>query len=150
MAAKAGVWGTQDEFYRPNVLGTQNIIQACLTHGIRRLVYTSSPSVVFDGRDMAGVDERVPYPEHYHAWYPQTKAMAEQAVMAAADDLLKTVALRPHLIWGPGDNHLVPRIIQRARRLRRVGHGRNRVDTIYIEAERVLDENRAVLRKPKG
>jgi nucleoside-diphosphate-sugar epimerase len=82
---------------------------------------------------MQGVDESVPYPAHYHAPYPQTKAIAEQAVMAAADENLRTIALRPHLIWGPEDNHLVPRIIARAESLRRVGNGQNRVDTIYVD-----------------
>ena len=93
--------------------------------GVRRLVYTSSPSVVFDGRDMEGVDESVPFPKHYDAAYPQTKAKAERLVLAANGPDLATVALRPHLIWGPGDNHLVPRIIARAKagRLRRVGRG---------------------------
>lgn len=133
VAAKAGVWGKFDDYYRPNVTGTQNVIAACQSCGVGTLVYTSSPSVVFDGGDMQGVDESVPYPEHFHAPYPQTKAIAEQTVLAAADKNLKTIALRPHLIWGPEDNHLVPRIIARAKRLRRVGGGNNRVDTIYID-----------------
>ena len=133
VAAKAGVWGAFEDYHRPNVIGTRNVIAACRSSRVPMLIYTSSPSVVFDGGDMQGVDESVPDPAHYHAPYPQTKAMAEQAVMAAADDALKTVALRPHLIWGPQDNHLVPRIISRAASLRRVGDGNNRVDTIYIE-----------------
>lgn len=133
VAAKAGVWGTFEDFYRPNVTGTRNVITACRSCQVPMLIHTSSPSVVFDGRDMQGVDESVPYPAHYHAPYPQTKAMAEQAVMAAADTDFKTVVLRPHLIWGPQDNHLVPRIIARAKSLRQVGGGRNRVDTIYVD-----------------
>ena len=133
VAAKAGVGGTFEDYFRPNVTGTRNVIAACRTGGVSMLVYTSSPSVVFDGKDMAGLDESVPYPARYHAPYPQTKAMAEQAVVAAADGQLKTIALRPHLIWGPRDNHLVPRILARAGRLRQVGDGRNRVDTIYID-----------------
>jgi nucleoside-diphosphate-sugar epimerase len=133
VAAKAGVWGAFEDYHRPNVIGTRNVIAACRFSRVPMLIYTSSPSVVFDGGDMQGVDESAPYPAHYHAPYPQTKAMAEQAVMAAADDALKTVALRPHLIWGPQDNHLVPRIIARAASLRRVGDGNNRVDTIYID-----------------
>ncbi len=132
-AAKAGVGMAFDDYFRPNVTGTRNVISACRSGGVSTLVYTSSPSVVFDGKDMAGVDESVPYPARYHAPYPQTKAMAEQAVVAAADRQLKTIALRPHLIWGPEDNHLVPRIIARAQRMRQVGDGRNRVDTIYID-----------------
>lgn len=135
VAAKAGVWGAWDEYYRPNVLGTQNIIQACLKNGVKRLVYTSSPSVVFDGTDMEGVDESVPYPNHYHSWYPQTKAMAEKGVLEANSDQLATVALRPHLIWGPEDNHLVPRILERGRAgaLRKIGLKPCLVDSVYID-----------------
>jgi 2-alkyl-3-oxoalkanoate reductase len=133
VAAKPGVWGAFDDFFRPNVTGTRNIITACRSCRVPMLIYTSSPSVVFDGGDMQGVDESAPYPDHYHAPYPQTKAMAEQAVMAAADEDLRTIALRPHLIWGPEDNHLVPRIIARAESLRQVGDGQNRVDTIYVD-----------------
>jgi len=133
VAAKPGVWGDYADYYPTNVLGTQRVIDACKKQGVLRLVYTSSPSVVFDGTDMEGVDESAPYPEKFHAPYPKTKAMAEQLVIKAADKDLMTITLRPHLIWGPGDNHLVPRIIERARRLVRVGAGKNRVDTIYID-----------------
>ena len=133
VAAKPGVWGDYADYYPTNVLGTQHVLDACKKQGVLRLVYTSSPSVVFDGTDMEGVDESVPYPEKFHAPYPKTKAMAEQLVIKAADKDLMTITLRPHLIWGPKDNHLVPRIIERARRLVRVGTGKNRVDTIYID-----------------
>ena len=132
-AAKAGVWGHFDDFFRPHVTGTRNVITACRASAVGRLIYTSSPSVVFDGTDMEGVDETVPYPAAFHAPYPRTKATAEQEVMAAADEQLKTLSLRPHLIWGPGDPHLAPRIIARAQSLRQVGTGGNRVDTIYID-----------------
>lgn len=133
VAAKPGVWGPYETFYLPNVVGTENIISACKSCGVQRLIYTSSPSVIFDGTDMDGVDESVPYPSSYHAPYPQTKAVAEYKVLEAAKAGLPAIALRPHLIWGPGDNHLVPRIIQRAHRLRQVGDGANLVDTIYID-----------------
>lgn len=133
VAAKAGVWGAFEDFYRSNVTGTRNVLSACRSCRVPMLVHTSSPSVVFDGRDMQGADESAPYPARYPAPYPQTKAMAEQAVIEAADDDLSTVVLRPHLIWGPEDNHLVPRILARAGRLRQVGEGKNRVDTIYID-----------------
>ena len=135
VAAKAGVWGPYEEFYRANVLGTRHIIDACRYHGIQRLVHTSSPSVVFDGSDMQGVDESLPYPEHFEAFYPQTKAASEQLVLQANDQNLATVALRPHLIWGPEDNHLVPRILERGARgaLRKIGTRECLVDTIYID-----------------
>ena len=134
-AAKAGIWGPYREFYQTNVQGTRNVIAACRRHAIKRLIHTSSPSVVFDGRDMEGVDERIPYPEHYHAFYPETKAEAERLVLQANGPELATVALRPHLIWGPEDNHLIPRIIERGRqgRLRRIGSRECLVDTIYID-----------------
>jgi nucleoside-diphosphate-sugar epimerase len=135
VAAKAGIWGAYADFYRTNVLGTRNVIAACRRHGVGRLVYTSSPSVVFDGRDMEGVDESAPYPQHFHAPYSQTKAEAEQLVLHSNDATLATVALRPHLIWGPEDNHLVPRILSRGRQgaLRRIGARPCLVDTIYID-----------------
>jgi nucleoside-diphosphate-sugar epimerase len=135
VAAKAGVWGPWREYHRANVVATRNVVAACRSHGVRRLVFTSSPSVVFDGRDMEGADESAPYPGHYDAAYPATKAEAERHVLAATGADLATVALRPHLIWGPGDNHLVPRIIARARsgRLRRVGRRNPLVDSTYID-----------------
>jgi nucleoside-diphosphate-sugar epimerase len=135
VAAKAGVWGPYEEFYQANVLGTKHVIDACRQFGIKRLVYTSSPSVVFDGSDMEGVNESVPYPEHFEAFYPQTKAEAEQLVLQANDQNLATVALRPHLIWGPEDNHLVPRILERGAKgaLRKLGTRACLADTIYID-----------------
>lgn len=134
VAAKAGVWGRRPrDFYHINYHGTLNVIDACQRAGVGRLIYTSSPSVVFNGKDMAGVDESCPYPERHHAPYPASKALAEQAVMAAGKTALATLSLRPHLIWGPEDNHLTPRILARARQLRIVGSGENRVDTTYVD-----------------
>lgn len=135
VAAKAGIWGPYDDYYQTNVVGTENILNACLQHAVPRLVYTSSPSVVFNGKDMEGVDESAPYPDHFEAHYPKTKAIAEQKVIAANDDSLATVSLRPHLIWGPGDNHLVPRIIAKGKagQLRKIGKRDNLVDSIYID-----------------
>lgn len=133
VAARTGVWGPYDTYHKTNVTGTENILSACRQNHIPRLIYTSSPSVVFNGRDMNGVDESTPYPDHYPASYPATKALAEQAVRRASGPDLKTIILRPHLIWGPRDNALVPRIIARAGRLVRVGNGNNRVDTVYID-----------------
>jgi nucleoside-diphosphate-sugar epimerase len=135
VAAKAGVWGRYDDFHRANVTGTENVLAACRVNSITKLVYTSSPSVVFDGTDVEGGDETIPYPATYEAHYPKTKAMAERLVLAANSTDLATVALRPHLIWGPGDNHLVPRIVARGRagRLRRIGDRPNLVDTVYVD-----------------
>jgi nucleoside-diphosphate-sugar epimerase len=135
VAAKAGVWGTADEYHRANVVGTENVIAACRKHGVGRLVFTSSPSVVTTGYDIAGGDESLPYPRRYLAHYPRTKAAAERLVLNANGPDLATVALRPHIIWGPGDNHLIPRLIDRARagKLRIVGDGTNKVDVTYVE-----------------
>jgi nucleoside-diphosphate-sugar epimerase len=134
-AAKAGVWGRHEDYQRINVQGTNNVIQVCRDLKIRRLVYTSSPSVVFNGTDEDGIDETAAYAERYLAHYPRTKALAEQAVLAANDALLATVALRPHLIWGPGDPHLVPRILARARagKLALLGAGTKHVDSTFID-----------------
>lgn len=135
VAAKAGMWGRYEDFYKANVVGTENVLAACQTHRIGKLIYTSSPSVVFNGKDECGIDESAPYPNHYLTHYPQTKAIAERRILAANGPQLATVALRPHLIWGPGDNHLFPRLVERAKagQLRRVGDGKNLVDTTYID-----------------
>ena len=135
VAARAGIWGPRAEFVRANVDGTRNVVEACRSNGVRKLVFTSSPSVVYGGGNLEGVDESTPYPDRFDAPYPETKAEAERIVLGANGPGLATVALRPHLIWGPGDNHLIPRIVSRAKagRLRRIGDRPNRVDSIYID-----------------
>jgi len=135
VAAMAGVWGNYDDYYQCNVTGTKNIIDACQTHNIQKLVYTSSPSIVFAGEDEENINESTPYADHFLTAYQETKAMAEQMVLKANSETLSTVALRPHLLWGPGDPHLVPRIIERAKagRLRLVGKQNNLVDSTYID-----------------
>lgn len=134
-AAKAGIEEPYSEYLRINYQGTLNVLDACRHHKVTRLIYTSSPSVVFSHGDICGGDESLPYPASHAAYYPQTKCMAEQAVLKANCAELATVALRPHLIWGPGDNHLGPRLVSRARagRLKFVGDGKNIVDTVYID-----------------
>lgn len=136
-AAKAGAWGSYESYHRANVVGTENVIAACREHGIGKLVYTSTPSVTHRANhpvEGLGAHE-VPYGDDLQAPYAATKAIAEKAVLAANSPQLATVALRPRLIWGPGDNQLVPRLAQRARagRLRLVGSGENFVDTTYID-----------------
>jgi nucleoside-diphosphate-sugar epimerase len=135
-AALPGIWGSWKMFHGINTQGTHNVITACREQGVRRLIYTSSPSVVFDGTDHFEADESLPYPTRWLSNYPRSKALAEQAVLAANDsDRLRTIALRPHLIWGPRDNHLIPRLIEKAMsgRLRRVGDGTNVVSVAYVE-----------------
>ncbi|HET6396789.1 MAG TPA: 2-alkyl-3-oxoalkanoate reductase [Pseudoxanthomonas sp.] len=136
-AAKAGAWGSYDSYFQANVVGTRNVVAACRAHGVGRLVYTSTPSVTHRAThpvEGLGADE-VPYGEDFQAPYAATKAIAEQEALAANDASLAVVALRPRLIWGPGDNQLLPRLVERARagRLRIVGSGENRVDTTYID-----------------
>ncbi len=134
-AGVAGIWGPWEHYYGINYLGTENVIQGCRQYRVPRLVYTSSPSVTFDGTAQEGVDESAPYPDRWLCHYPHTKALGEQAVLTANSDELLTCALRPHLIWGPRDQHLIPRLIERARSgsLRRVGDGANHVDMVYVE-----------------
>ena len=150
VAAKVGVWGRYEDFFRANVLGTRALLEGCRAHGVARFVHTSTPSVVYNGRDLAGADESLPLTTSCPSAYPLTKALAEREVLAANSPAFRTVALRPHLIWGVGDPHLVPRVLARARtgRLRIVGSGRNRVDMVHVEnavdahllAERALAE----------
>lgn len=136
-AAKAGAWGSYASYHRANVIGTDNVIAACCAHGINRLVYTSTPSVTHRATHpvAGGTADNVPYGEHLKAPYAATKLIAEKAVLAANGATLATVALRPRLIWGPGDHQLLPRLAERARagRLRLVGGGDNLVDTTYID-----------------
>ncbi len=134
-ASKVDMWGRYDDFFRSNVVATRNIISVCRKFAIKNLVYTSSPSVVADGSSHRGSDESLPYPKSYQAFYPATKALAEQEVLAQNSPSLSTIALRPHLIWGPGDRHLVPSVLEKARsgKLVIVGDGENVVDLCFIE-----------------
>lgn len=136
-AAKAGAWGSYESYRLANVAGTDNVIAACRAHGIGKLVYTSTPSVTHRAsHPVAGGNEvNTPYGEHFKAAYPISKTIAEKAVLAANGAALATVALRPRLIWGPGDNQLLPRLVARARagRLRFVGDGNNLIDSTYID-----------------
>ncbi len=135
VAAKAGVWGDYKDYYQSNVIATKNVIDACKKNNVSYLVYTSTPSVIFDGTDEEGINESVPYTKNCFNHYQKTKLEAEQLVLNANSDELKTVALRPHLIWGPGDPHLIPRVINRAKagRLKLVGTKDNKVDSCYID-----------------
>jgi len=136
-AAKAGAWGSYDSYHQANVVGTENVLAACREHRIGKLVYTSTPSVTHRATHPVegGTADTVPYGEGFKAAYATTKTIAEKAVLAANDAQLATVALRPRLIWGVGDNQLLPRLVQRANagRLRFVGDGNNRIDTTYID-----------------
>ena len=133
-AAKAPFWGPYEAYYQTNVVGTQNVIAACRDREVAYLVHTSTPSVINTGKgSVEGIDETTPYPHTFPTPYHETKALAEQNVVAASGNGLRTIILRPHLIWGPGDPHFTPRILARAGKLLQVGDGKNLVDTIYID-----------------
>lgn len=135
-AAIAGIWGPWEQYHSINTQGTRHVVDACVKGDVQKLIYTSSPSVVFNGKDQEGINESTLYPKNYLCHYPHTKALAEQHVLDSHDRTkLLTCALRPHLIWGPGDQHLIPRMLERARlgKLKRVGDGNNMVDMIYVD-----------------
>lgn len=135
VAAKAGVWGSRREYFSTNCEGTASVIRACQVNSIPRLVYTSTPSVVFDGVDIDGGTETLPYGRSPLCHYAETKIMAEKMVLEANGKETQTVALRPHLIWGPGDTNLIPRLVERGMKglIKQVGDGRNMVDISYID-----------------
>lgn len=135
LAAKVGVWGEYEEYHRVNYVGTENLINAALANRVGTFVHVSSPSVVFDGRAHRELDESAPYPDRYEAAYPATKGAAEKLLLRIDPNRLRRVILRPHLIWGPGDTNLIPRIIERARarKLAVIGDGSALVSLTYID-----------------
>ncbi|MCC9601794.1 NAD-dependent epimerase/dehydratase family protein [Stieleria sp. JC731] len=152
-AAIAGVWGADEMFHRINTLATQHVIEACKRNGISKLVFTSSPSVTFGGEDQCDLDESASYPERWLCAYPRTKAAAEKAVLDAHHaGSLHACALRPHLVWGEDDPHLLARVIDRAKtgKLKIVGDGNNLIDTVHVinAAGAHLDAIDALHRQP--
>ena len=135
VAARATAWGPWQSFYQTNVVGTENIIDACRRHGVSKLVYTSTPSVIANGKPRPGVNESHPYPDRFDNYYPQTKAMAEQLVAKANGPALSTVSLRPRAIFGPRDTQLLAQVVARAKagRLIQIGEGTNKSDVTYID-----------------
>ena len=134
VAARAGPGLYTPDFVAANVVGTGNVIDACRKHGVGILVHTSSPSVVHAGGDIEGGNESLPLASHHPAPYPATKTEAERLALGANGDDLRVCALRPHLIWGPGDNHLLPRLIERNRAGRlKLPAPDKMIDTVYID-----------------
>jgi len=135
VASLTGIWGEWPEYFSVNVQGTENVLFACAENSIPRLIYTSTPSVVFNRTDIQDGDETLPYPDNFLCHYAKTKALAEKMVLHADFHSFATCALRPHLVWGPGDPHLVPRLMERGRKgqLKIVGDGKNLVDISYID-----------------
>ncbi len=134
-AALAGVWGKKESYYQINYWGTQHLTEKAKSSQIKYFIYTSSPSVVFGKESISHGDESLDYPKKFYTHYAKTKAMAEKYILEQNTDKFKTLAIRPHLIWGPGDPHLFPRLIQKAKegKLKQVGDGQNLVDIIYVE-----------------
>jgi len=135
VAALAGIWGSWKDYYNSNVLGTKNVIQGCRVNNVSRLIYTSTPSVVFNQYDIVNGDESLPYATNFLCNYAKSKMEAEKLVLSANDASLSTCAIRPHLIWGPGDPHLIPRLTDsgRKKKLKIIGSGNNLVDISYID-----------------
>lgn len=135
-AARAGIWGKPEDFYKNNTIGTENILEACTQNKINYLVYTSSPSICFSGKDIKGEDEKIPYANPPLCAYSQSKKQAEKLVLKKTNNsLLKASCLRPHLIWGPNDPHFLPRLREKAcsSKLFKVGKGENLVDIVYVD-----------------
>ncbi|MCB9746542.1 MAG: NAD-dependent epimerase/dehydratase family protein [Alphaproteobacteria bacterium] len=136
VAALAGMWGPRERYVRVNVDGTKNLLEAARAAGVRRFVFTSSPSVTFHGVDELNLSEAdASYPESFLFYYSETKAIAERLVLEANGPDLATTALRPHLIYGGRDPHLVPRLVQRhlAGRLRIFGDGQNQISLTHVD-----------------
>ena len=135
LAAKVSLAGDPAEFEAVNVGGTLRLLRAASENGVRRFVYVSSPSVAHSGTSIVGDDARPADPLRARGDYARTKATAELLALAADSDSLAVVAVRPHLVWGPGDTQLVARIVERASqgRLPLLGHGAALIDTTYID-----------------
>lgn len=136
VAAKAGVGGRYETFRQANLTATENLLQASRQNGVTQFIYTSTPSVTFSTLPIRGGDESLPYSREVFSPYASTKALAEQAVLSEHNtNGMRTLALRPHLIWGMGDPHLLPRVISRHRagKLKIVGDGENLVDLTHLD-----------------
>jgi nucleoside-diphosphate-sugar epimerase len=127
--------GGRREYYDINVTGTENVLQGCRREGIQRLIYVSSPSVIFDGSDHRNAREDAPYPKRFASAYSWSKKLGEDRVNAAAQTGLETIILRPKAVFGPGDTSLLPRLIAAARagRLPQIGDGTNEIDLTPVE-----------------
>ena len=135
LAARVGVVGSREDFFTTNVVGTRTVLAAAHDAGVRRFVFVSSPSVAHTGASIAGQGAQPADPRRAKGEYSRSKALAEQEVLAADAEGFATLAVRPHLVWGPGDTQLVGRIVERARegRLGLVAGGRALIDTTYID-----------------
>jgi nucleoside-diphosphate-sugar epimerase len=134
VGALSAAWGKRRDFYAINVAGTRAVLEGCREHGVKRIIYVSSPSVVFEGRDIMHATEAMTYPRRFTSVYARTKKLGEDLVNAASAHM-ETVILRPKAIFGPGDRTLLPQLLAAARqgRLPQIGNGRNLVDLTYVD-----------------
>ena len=132
VGALSAPWGNRRDFFAINVDGTAHVIDGCRIHNVSRLIYVSSPSVLFDGKDQRDLTDAAPYPHRFASVYSLTKKLGEDLVNKSG---LAAVTLRPKAIFGPGDRALLPRLIDAARRgrLPQIGNGRNLVDLTYVD-----------------
>ncbi|MCF8058546.1 MAG: NAD-dependent epimerase/dehydratase family protein [Bacteriovoracaceae bacterium] len=153
VASKVAMWGRVEDFTNTNVTGTKNALEAARKSGIKSFIYTSTPSVVFGDKSLKGVNEDTPYPPFTYSRYGSSKALAEKIVLENNDESFKTISLRPHLVFGPGDKNLIPRLIDSAKKkkLKIIGDGKNQVDVLYVEnaADAHLMAWEALLKKPE-
>jgi nucleoside-diphosphate-sugar epimerase len=135
VAGLVSVSGGWESFESTNVVGTTNVIDAARRGDVSRFVLISSPSVAYAGKSLVGVPAGPADPNKARGHYARSKAIAERTALAADSPDMSVVAIRPHLIWGPGDTQLVGRIVDRAKtgRLAIVGTGAALIDTIYID-----------------
>jgi len=135
LAARVGVVGEWDDFYETNVTGTAQVIEESQRAGVGRFVHVSSPSVAHSGDPLVGAGADAANPDAAEGHYARSKAMAEQLALEATSDAMPVIAIRPHLVWGPGDTQLVGRIVTRAKqgRLALVGSGAALIDSTYVD-----------------
>ncbi len=130
-----GHFGWRPNYLRINVEGTRSLLTACRENGVGALIHTSTPSVIADGSDHFGVNEDHAYSRRFASPYPESKALSERLVLAAHGDTLRTIVVRPHMIWGPGRSQWVQGMLRRAARnaLWQIGAGQNRIGMTYLD-----------------
>ncbi|MDP9984890.1 nucleoside-diphosphate-sugar epimerase [Arthrobacter oryzae] len=135
LAAKVSFTGRAQEFNEVNVQGTRRLLQAARDAGVRDFVFVSSPSVANSGAAIAGLGAEPADPVHAHGDYSRTKAEAELLALAADAPDFRVAAVRPHVVWGPGDTQLVERVLARAarKRLPLLDAGAALIDTTYVD-----------------
>lgn len=133
-AARADDWGTREEFWTANVMGTARAIAAAKAGGVKRFVFIGTEAAVFAGHDLVEVDETFPYPSEHRYLYSETKAEAEKLVLAASSADFETISIRPRLVWGPRDTSVLPAILAMAKagRFAWLDGGRAKTSTTHV------------------